>query len=136
MKIIVLIILTAYLASFIKNIATYGQKNRLFNAIKYRKVLKLSDEKQLNLDDDYDFIKLLVISEHIAFGEKIFSNPSKRIITCANILSNNNAENYQNFLNEEKEKILTKINENKRIIVTKLIVSLIIILFALFLLLH
>ena len=81
MKIIVLVILTAYLASFIKNIATYGQKNRLFNAIKYRKVLKLSDEKQLNLDDDYDFIKLLVISEHIAFGEKIFSNPSKRIIT-------------------------------------------------------
>lgn len=136
MKAIVLVIFFAYLLSMIKNIIVYKHKEDMFRAIKYRKKLKLSNKKYLDLNNDYDFIKLLLLSEHLAYGEAIYTNPSERLIKCANIISSNEAEKYQDFLNKEKQKILSKIKQNKRILFIKILIAIIIIIFSLVIFLY
>jgi len=110
----------------IANIKTIKKKQEIYVACTKNKELKITPTKSLNFSDDMDFIQFLLLLEHVKFGDLIYSKPSERLLTMAEILSAKSAANYQAFIKEEKEKLIEKCKKTRGIAIYKTIVSLIV----------
>lgn len=125
--IIAYIILIFYFLYLVLNIINLHGKNKIYYAIKNRKKILMSNDKYLDMNNDYDFVKYIILTEYIKYGEAIYSNSSKKAILCANIMLEKNIQKYKDFLDKEKENILNKLKESKKLLIFRIIISTIVI---------
>lgn len=126
--VIITLILIIYIFSLIKNIYLLIHKQNLYSAIKNKKILKLSSEKSINFKDDYDFVKFAILKESVETGiENILTKPSEKAIKYVNIMLEKNIENYEEFINQEKQNILKRLSKSKINLLINMIISLLVI---------
>lgn len=126
--IIIGIILITYILFLIRNIYMLIHKQNLYDAIKNKKILKLSSKKFIDFKNDYDFIKFLILSESVEIGiDNILSKPSEKAKLYANIMLKQNIENHKEFIDKEKKNVLNKILKSKKYIIVNIISSFLVI---------
>ena len=106
----------------------YIHKQNLYDAIKNKKILKLSSKKFIDFKNEYDFIKFLILSESVEIGiDNILSKPSEKAKLYANIMLKQNIENHKEFIDKEKKNVLNKILKSKKYIIVNIISSFLVI---------
>ena len=127
---IIYLILFIYIAALFFEFKKAIFKNKLLIAIVKNKKIEFAKNKSLDLNNDYDFIKLLTLIEYSEKGKEMYSNPSSEMITCAKILEEKklSKEEHHIFLKEKRKEIIAKIKtENGKYLLRIIIFSIVII---------
>ena len=88
---LIYIILIFNIFLLVVNINFYVKIKTVYAAIKNRKVITIGYKQQLDMNNDFDFVKYLIIREYMKYGENIYTNEasSKKSAIFANILIKN-----------------------------------------------